>query len=108
MYKQTYIDYLKQFELAQQKFDANPGKKTATILSNLREDGKKFKNEDKYTPEYLTELRNTHKEYEGKRENRIKNCLETVRIETLFETGKITEEVRNSMHKINDTLNPFE
>ena len=78
-------------------------KKTATILSNLRQDGLKFTSVQKYTPEYLQYLN----ECEKSRFSFIKNCFEVIKIETLVENGTISRDTSIQLHKNNDIINPI-
>lgn len=50
-YTPQYLEHQKEFGIAQERFNSNPCKKTATALSNLRE--KKWRVEEVYTEAYL-------------------------------------------------------
>ena len=92
-YTETYSNHLKLFAAAQKQFDANPCKKTATILSNLR--ATKFSDDEMYTIEYINEMKKT-------RSSRLSNLFDTFQIEWSYEKGEISNELRMELHARND------
>ena len=100
-YSEKYLQYLEGFKNAELKFNNNPCTKTATFLSNLRE--QKFKDIEKYTSEYLLIRTNEAKINHQNTLQRFKNLAQTMRIETM----NISDETKSIYHKLNDLVNPI-
>lgn len=104
-YSEKYQKHLKDLQTADCAFDANPCKKTATTLSELK--NKLWEDVDMYTPEFIAD----RKVQEGisalRSRNRLRHHAEVIRIETAFECGEIDEQARLNSHSLNDTTNPL-
>ncbi len=97
-YTEAYLNYLIEFSNAQDAFNANPNKQTATALSNLR--AKKFSEEEKYLKEYI-------KEHNSAGAKRLLNYANSINIEQKFEKGLISNDARMEAHIKNDQQNPL-
>ena len=100
-FTQMYLNYQVKFIESEQNFANNPNKKTATILSNLRE--KKFTQEEKYTTEHIKFIRIQEKEEMRRFGKRISNYSNSIKIESM----DISEKTKCQFHKMNDLINPI-
>lgn len=105
MYTDAYKSHQKAFNGAQIAFDKSPSKKTATILSNLRET--KFSDVDKFTPEHLEKRDLEIRADNLKRGKMMSNLVNTIAIERQFENKQIDEKTYVELHKLNDQINPL-
>ena len=103
IYTERYLNHLENVSAAQSEFDSNPCKHTATILSNLK--ALKFTDEVIYTEEYLLDRYNRIKESEKQHRNLLNNLFNTLQIELDYESGRISNELRNELHFRNDENN---
>jgi len=101
-YTEKYQNYLEELKKAQEEFDANPCKKTATKLSNLR-NNVKFTDSEKYSKEYLLIM----KQNQRNTIIRLYNYVNTITIENSVDNGTIDRKTSILYHKLNDELNPI-
>tara|TARA_R110001606_G_scaffold1467_1_gene5463 strand:+ start:31 stop:369 length:339 start_codon:yes stop_codon:yes gene_type:complete len=95
-----YSNHLNKLKVAQNNFDCKPSKKTATILSNLK--NKKFNYSEKYTSEY-----NQWREADRKKAQKnwmieITETFNMCNIENDFKKGVINNDIRIILHDQNE------
>ena len=95
-----YLNHLNKLKDAQNNFDYKPSKKTAAILSNLK--NKKFSSSEKYTSEYNQwreeDIKNAQKNWMVEMTETFNMC----NIENDFKKGVINNDIRMILHNQNE------
>ena len=97
---EQYLRHTKELDVAQKKFDAKPCKKTATILTRLK--NKKFSSSEKYTSEYYKWREEDRRKA---RRNWMIEIVETsnmCKIEDDYKKGIINNDIRMILHDNNE------
>lgn len=103
-YTEQYRAHEAKIAKAQAQFDANPNTKTATVLSNLKQEAFSIQ---RHTPQYLAVLAEQEKAWMKAAATRMKNYTTTLYIETEFSSGRLSQSNRIGLHKINNQANPI-
>jgi len=97
---EEYVKHVKELDVAQKKFDAKPCKKTATILTRIK--NKKFCNSEKYTKEYFEWLMEDNKRTQRNWMIEIVETANMCKIEDDFKKGIINNDMRMILHDNNE------
>jgi len=97
---EQYLRHEKQLVEAQNKFDSKPCKKTATILTRIK--NRKFCNSEKYTKEYFEWLMKDNKRTQRNWMIEIVEMANMCKIEDDFKKGVINNDIRRILHDQNE------
>ena len=100
VFSKKYLDHLKAIDIAEGIYKVAPNQYTKQKVDELK--SKVFSAQERFTPEYIREYQKTKKDSKIEAENEIAHLLNSLHIEDLFESGKISHDKRVDLHEKNN------